>query len=128
MRIIAAGGDDSAAITTNGSVWMWGDNGAGELGDGVSCTGTSQNCASNLPLKVVNLQHVIGVAVGFSHVIALRSDHSVWCWGDNSEDELGQSSPPYSIDHPVTPGTNQDETHQVSAGNGFSIALRASGA
>ncbi|HEV3310396.1 MAG TPA: hypothetical protein VG815_07750 [Chloroflexota bacterium] len=129
IRLIAAGGNDSAAITAKGEVWTWGDSYDDQLGDGVSCSSqTNRNCASNRPVHVVHLHHIIGIAVGSSHMIALRSDHSVWCWGDNLWDELGRPSPPYpNSPIPETPGTNQDQTKQVSAGYGFSVALRNAG-
>lgn len=121
---IAAGGNNSAAITGHGTVWMWGDNGSGELGDGAGCSVTYENCASNRAVWVIGLRHAIGVAVGVDHVVALRSDHSVWCWGDNILDALGRPSPPTSSTRPMTPGTNQDESEQLSAGYGFSIVIR----
>ncbi len=130
---MAAGGNNSAIITKNGQVWTWGDNGYGQLGADLTCDSvTDQHCALNRPVRVVGLAHATSVAIGSDSfggfMVALRNDHSAGCWGDNGSDELGQpSSPVTSSNHPVTPGTNQDESLQVSAGGDFTVVLRQTG-
>lgn len=88
---IAAGGypqgagESSMALKSDGSVWTWGDNQYGELGNG----GTAN---SNVPVKVGGLPGVMAIASGAYHSLALASDGTVWAWGDNQYGELGNGS------------------------------------
>jgi Regulator of chromosome condensation (RCC1) repeat len=88
IQQVAAGGDDSCALINapggpNGVVYCWGANDRGQLGDQV-------DGGRDLfgPTRVNVPSGVIEIAVGDSHACALR-DGAVWCWGDNSADQLG---------------------------------------
>jgi alpha-tubulin suppressor-like RCC1 family protein len=85
IAAIAAGKDFSLAVDSNGSVWAWGHNANGELGNG----STSD---SNVPVPVSGLNGVVAVAGGADHSMALRSDGSVWTWGSGGFGELGNGS------------------------------------
>src|SRR5665213_1602411 len=82
---IAAGASHSLALKNDGTVWAWGDNGAGELGDGT----TTQR---NTPLQVSGLTGVVAVAAGHFHSLAVKSDGTVWAWGDNNSGDLGDGT------------------------------------
>ena len=73
------------ALKTNGTVWSWGWNHFGQLGDG---TTTSRR----VPVRVENLTGVIQIAGARDHALALRSDGTVWAWGDNEFGNLGNGS------------------------------------
>src|SRR5262249_46160002 len=109
----------SLALTSDGSVWAWGANSAGELG-----TGTVTN--SSVPVKVAGLTGVIKVAAGSSHSLALRSDGTGWAWGDNVSGQLGNGASTASQDTPVQVYGLTGIT-QIAAGGLFSIALRSDG-
>jgi alpha-tubulin suppressor-like RCC1 family protein len=68
---ISAGYSHTLALTPDGTVWAWGGNGRGELGDG---TETDRYT----PVRVTGLTGVIQVSAGASHSLALRSDGTVW--------------------------------------------------
>jgi hypothetical protein len=70
------------ALTAGGSVWAWGQNDKGQIGNG-----TRQD--QKKPVKVDGLTNVVAVAAGSKFSIALRSDGSVWTWGDNAFGQLG---------------------------------------
>src|SRR6266851_5429957 len=72
---VAAGGLHSLALRSDGTVWAWGYNFVGQLGNGTQ-TG------SGTPVQVTGLTGVIQVAAGGLHSLALRSDGTVWTWGD----------------------------------------------
>ena len=74
---MAAGGDHSLALKSDGTVWAWGDNYYGQLGDG-----TTTNQPS--PVQVPGLTGVIAVAAGYSHSLAVKNDGTVWAWGYNA--------------------------------------------
>jgi len=85
----AAGPEGHAlALRSNGTVWAWGSNDHGKLGDGT----TTDRLA---PVQVVGpaglgyLLGIVGVAAGAQHSIALRNDGTVLAWGANSFGQLG---------------------------------------
>jgi alpha-tubulin suppressor-like RCC1 family protein len=82
---IAAGGDYSLALKDGGSVWAWGRNNHGQLGDG-----TTTN--KSAPVQVPGMSQVTMVAAGFYHSLALKDDGSVWAWGYNAHGELGNGN------------------------------------
>lgn len=79
---VAAGGTHSVALKKDGTLWAWGHNYYGELGDGTTISNHS-------PVSVTNLDSVVAIAVGEAHTIALKSDGTVWTWGEGSIGALG---------------------------------------
>jgi len=87
---IAAGGDFSLALKSDGTVWAWGWGYLGRLGNG-----TTSN--SNLAVQVKDttggyLTDVIAISAGWSHSLALKKDGTVWAWGESTYGELGDGS------------------------------------
>ena len=70
---MAATGVHSVALRSDGTVWTWGDNFSGQLGNG-----TSGDLDYTVPVQVRNLNHVVAIARGERHVLALRDDGTVW--------------------------------------------------
>src|SRR6266446_1181073 len=68
-----------------GTVWAWGLNGSGQLGNG-----TFTN--SNTPAQVSGLSGVTAIAGGAEHSLALKSDGTVWAWGYNALGQLGNGT------------------------------------
>ena len=77
------GGGYSVALKKDGSVWAWGDNQFGQLGNG------TYNNYSTSPVKVPVISRVIAIAAGYSHTLALDSDGKLWAWGFNDRGQLG---------------------------------------
>ena len=79
----------TAAIKTDGSLWMWGDNGFGQLGNGGGWNAVYllQNLYQNVPVKITD--GVAAVSCGGHHTAAIKTDGSLWAWGDNSTGQLG---------------------------------------
>jgi len=80
-QIIAAG-QHGLALKSNGTVWSWGSNTFGELGDGTFTIRSS-------PVLVSGLNCVMAIAASVNHGLALRCDGTVWAWGANHEGQLG---------------------------------------
>jgi alpha-tubulin suppressor-like RCC1 family protein len=117
--IVAGGGFTSYAVWTNGTVWAWGQNSFGQVGDG---TFTNRW----LPVQVVGLSNVISISAGFTHALAAKSDGTAWAWGNNNAGELGNGTSGDLGDVPVQV-LNLSNVVAVSAGDESSMALRSDG-
>ena len=78
---VAAGYGHTVALQSDGTVWDWGLNDYGQLGDTTTTT-------QYVPEQVSGLGSVTAVAAGYSHTVALKSDGTVWDWGDNQYGQL----------------------------------------
>lgn len=87
---ISCGSQHMAAIDTDGSLWMWGRNDYGQLGNGASKNKysiiSSEEC-SYFPVKVMD--HVVAFDCGRYNTIALKTDGTVWAWGYNRYGQVG---------------------------------------
>lgn len=84
---VSAGWFHAVALTSDGKVWTWGDNAAGEIGIGVtSTTGVS------VPIQVPGLSNVIGISAGDGFTGILKADGTVWTWGGNKFGDLGDGT------------------------------------
>jgi alpha-tubulin suppressor-like RCC1 family protein len=80
-------GEMSTCALSNGAVQCWGDNSWGELGNG------SFGGGSATPAAVSGVSGVTRISAGMGHVCAVESDNgSVWCWGYNSNGQLGNGT------------------------------------
>ncbi len=101
----------------------WGDNSAGELGDGTTigpetCAGVA--CSRIAVSASGSPSEVTAVAAGTNHSLALQSGGTVLAWGENSEGELGNGTTT-SSSSPVKL-SSLSKVSAVSAGNEFSLA------
>lgn len=118
MTAIGGGGRHSLALKRNGTVWDWGLNAYGQLGDG-----TTANSAS--PVQVKNLSGVSAIAAGYYHNLALSTSGIVYAWGRNTFGQLGNGTTSNS-DVPVKVH-NLSNVSAIAGGGEFSLALRGDG-
>jgi alpha-tubulin suppressor-like RCC1 family protein len=85
FKAIAGGDEHTCALGVDGSVWCWGHNNAGQLGNG-SMTDF------HTPVAVSNLSGATAIAVGAAHTCAIRADLSVVCWGHNDDGQIGNGA------------------------------------
>jgi alpha-tubulin suppressor-like RCC1 family protein len=79
---VAAGAYHSLLLKDDGTVWAWGDNYYGQLGDGTTVY-------SSDIVQVIGLTDVVHISASLNHSLAVKSDGSVWGWGENYSGELG---------------------------------------
>lgn len=115
---VAVGGASSYALKADGTVWAWGANAAGQLGDG---TTTSRPT----PVQVSGLTDVVGIAAGSAHGIAVKSDGTVWAWGANGSGQLGDGTGATRFVPTIIAGFTG--VVAVAAGELHSLALKADG-
>lgn len=79
---IASGATYFLALKNDNTVWSWGNNFFGMLGDG-----TTTN--RNVPVQLTSITGIISINAFASHALALKSDGTIWTWGLNSDGQLG---------------------------------------
>lgn len=115
---ISAGGWHSMALSADGTVYVWGDNTYGQLGDGTAD-------ARLLPVALTDLSDVKAISAGYFHSLAVYGDGHVAAWGDNEYGQLGVGTTDPSNKPLTVPGLQDVES--VSAGHYHSIALKEDG-
>lgn len=81
--VIGAGDNHTAMVGEDGSLWTWGRNDCGQLGNG-----TTEDSA--IPVKVMD--DVVSVACGDNFTAAIKKDGTLWTWGDNQWGQLGDGT------------------------------------
>ncbi len=84
--VVAGDQQNRYALRTDGTVWAWGNNNDGELGNG--WTGGR----SAVPVPVVGLTGVTALAADGGGAVALRTDGTMWAWGGNNFGEFGNGT------------------------------------
>ena len=117
---VACGIAFTAAIKTDGTLWTWGNNGTGQLGDGTITV-------KYQPVQTIALgTNWKQVSAGVSHIAAIKTDGTLWTWGNNASGQLGDSTQT-SRSQPVqtiAPGT---DWKQVACGQLFTAAIKTDG-
>jgi len=119
---VSGGSTHTVAIKTDGTLWLWGANTNGQLGDN-----TTTNRSS--PVQTVAFgTNWKQVTCGSNHTAAIKTDGTLWCWGENSSGQLGdntatsKSSPVQT----VTFGTNWKQV-TISAQSNHTVAIKTDG-
>jgi alpha-tubulin suppressor-like RCC1 family protein len=87
---ITAGVDHSMALKSDGTVWGWGSNNVGSLGDNTTTDRLT-------PIQVLSLTNIIKIDAGWDYTLALKADGTVWSWGMGTSGELGDGSSTQSL-------------------------------
>ncbi|MBI5237580.1 MAG: putative Ig domain-containing protein, partial [Deltaproteobacteria bacterium] len=106
------------ALKNDGTVWAWGWNNYGQLGDGATIDRTT-------PVQVSGLTNVTAIAGGAEHTIVLKNDGTVWAWGRNIYGQLGDGT---TIDRttPVQVSTLTN-VNAIAGGGEHTIVLKNDG-
>ena len=120
VSTVGARGNHSCAIQ-NGTIWCFGLNGAGQLGNG-----TTTN--SSVPVQVTGLSDMIEVAPGGTSTCGRNVDGAVWCWGLNQDGQLGIDDPDVNNSPLALPvvGLGAGQT-SIDAGTSHACARQSDG-
>jgi len=130
---IAQGDRHYMALRSDGTVWTWGSGAHGQLGNGVVSTTDVLT-----PTEVLGaggtgfLSGVVAIAAGGYHSLALKSDGTLWTWGDNASGDLGTNNPSVDIATPaevvgIGGSGNLSGVVGMAGGYQFSLALKSDG-
>ncbi|RAK69491.1 hypothetical protein [Hymenobacter edaphi] len=118
-RSVAVGSYHTVALRQDGTLWTWGHNRFGQLGNGTSLGQTT-------PQQIGTATTWLKVSAGGTHTVALKSDGTLWTWGYNGLGQLGDGAASSGRDTPAQVGTSAG-WQSVSAGWNSTLALRTDG-
>ena len=82
---VSMGSHHALAIKNDGSLWSWGANFYGQLGDGTSVSKSS-------PVQIGFSQDWSVISAGAGHSMAIKNDGTLWAWGFNKYGQLGDGT------------------------------------
>jgi alpha-tubulin suppressor-like RCC1 family protein len=114
---VAGNLNSSFALKSNGTLWAWGANDYGQLGNG-----TVSQMPTLVPTQVGTDTDWLQIEAAFINVLALKTDHTLWTWGSNSFGQLGDGT---FIDK-NTPAQVAIGSHfkAIAAGTNHSVVIR----
>jgi len=119
---VAGANEHSLALKSDGTVWGWGIGSSGELGDGMGAD-------SSTPVQVVGeggigvLPDIVAISAEYYQSFALQSDGTVWAWGWNGEDQIGD----IGANRTETPEQVFTDAIAISSGSYHTLALKNDG-
>jgi len=128
---VDAGNETAYALEADGSLWSFGANDSGQLGN-------ARTDESASPVKV-KLDGVTEISAGSDYAVALKSDGTVWAWGKNDVGQLGNGTPPppgtgapdrppqIAIEYAPIQVSGLQNIKSISAGDTFSAATDGDG-
>ena len=117
---ISAGNSHNLAIKTDGTLWSWGNFGYGQLGTGSGST-------SSTPVQIGTLSNwsQLSTGAGRTHSLAVKTDGTLWAWGNNSYGQLGTNDLTHRSS-PVQVGTLSNWS-KISGGLYITAAIKTDG-
>jgi alpha-tubulin suppressor-like RCC1 family protein len=126
VAAIASGGLYSLALKADGTVWAWGSNSDGQLGNGTTPNSNPHGTPVQVGANVTGFTNIIAVSAGVNHAVALKSDGTVWVWGSNLFGEGGNGAAGGNQLVPVQNSTLFGVS-QIAAAWHYSYALKPDG-
>ncbi|TXK67400.1 hypothetical protein FU659_34730, partial [Paenibacillus sp. N3.4] len=110
--------DTAVVLKSDGTVWAWGANDNGQLGDGTSVNKPN-------PVQITGLPFITDIKTGNQHTLALSVTGAVYAWGSNSDGQVGNGTEdnqlvPYEVE-------GLSNITRIGAGNYYSFAIDKDG-
>ena len=118
IQAVSTGYSHSLALDLDSTVWVWGNNSNGQLGDSTYTT-------RHTPVKVSKLTDVKAVSAGLWHSLALKENGTVWAWGRNEYGRLGDGT--NTTRHTPVQVSGLSGAAAISGGGAHSLALKEDG-
>jgi hypothetical protein len=117
---VASGGKHTAAIKNNGTLWIWGNNGHGQLGNDTEDDKSSpiQTICGGTDWK--------SVSCGERFTAAIKNNGTLWIWGENADGQLGDETSD-DKSSPVQTIAGGTDWKQISCGDNHMIAIKNNG-
>ena len=127
-RAIAAGNSHTVSVRNDGTVWTWGLGTQGQLGDGTSGNSTTTVRAIT-PLQVPGIDGVEAVedSTGFGFVLALKSNGTVWGWGNDFNAQLGDGASNVQVRTRPVQTVGLTNVKGIAAGDVYGAAVKTDG-
>ncbi len=122
---VAAGANHVIALKTNGTLWSWGINDYGQLGNGTN----SPTAYGSVPVQIGTDTDWKTITVGDMHSLAIKTNGTLWAWGDNDSGQLGitcQALCSTVVNQPTQVGTDAN-WKGVDGGFDLTIAVKTDG-
>jgi alpha-tubulin suppressor-like RCC1 family protein len=119
---VSAGMHHTVAIKADGTLWAWGDNTFGQLGNGQA------TLVEFAPVQIGTDTKWSTVSAGDFHTVAMKTDGTIWAWGDSADGTLGTGET-YSgiiVTVPTQIGTATDWV-AIATGQDHTLAVKANG-
>lgn len=118
-KFVSAAQYYTAAIKTDGTLWTWGRNNYGQLGDNTSGTGTEKSSPVQTVAGGTNWKQVSIVSEAVT--MGIKTDGTLWAWGQNNQGQLGTGNVTFSSSpaQTIAGGTNWK---QITTGNSYLTA------
>jgi len=120
-KAVSAGDSHTCAVKSDGTLWCWGADGSGQLGNG-GVTGSQQD-----PSQESSGSTWIEVSADEVHTCAVKSDGTLWCWGSDADGRLGNGAAvtanqvsPYAV-------TGGGTWKKISAGFNYTCGIKTGG-
>jgi alpha-tubulin suppressor-like RCC1 family protein len=118
MPQVSSGGYHSVTLKSDGTLWAWGDNIHGQLGDGTTVD-------KSTPTQIGIDNKWVSIATGYDHTVALKSDGTLWAWGYNYFGQVGDGTT-VNKSTPTQIGSDNKWVY-ISAGAEHTVALKSDG-